>query len=210
MHAALLTTTLAAAVVLATAGTAPAEAQWRDRSGSNAHADGYNAGAQAGNDDARDGRPFEYQRHRAYRDGDRGYNSRYGGRDDYKQQYRAGFVAGYRDSYYASGGRSGGYGRPSYGGGPASGGVYGRGRGGWTDIAYSRGFDEGYRKGVEDGRDRDRRDPRRHGWYRDGDRGYRSEYGPRALYQRSYRSAFEQGYDLGYDDGRRQRSRGIW
>lgn len=206
MHAALLRTTLAAAVVLLTAGGTTAQAQWRDRSGSNARAEGYNAGAQAGVDDARDGRRFEYQRHRAYRDGDRGYSNRYGSRDDYKQEFRAGFIAGYRDSYYGGGGR-GGYRRPPYGDSPGSGGGYRRGRGGWTDVAYARGFDEGYRKGVEDGRDRDRRDPWRHGWYRDGDRGYRSEYGPRALYQRSYRAAFEQGYDRGYDDGR---GRGVW
>lgn len=200
MHAALLRTTLAAAVFLVTAGGATAQWQWRDQ-GSHAHAEGYNAGARAGADDAHDGRAFEYQRHRAYRDGDRGYNGRVGTRDDYARQYRAGFIAGYRDSYYASGGRSGTYGRPTYRGGPG----YGRGRGGRTDVAFARGFDDGYRKGVEDGRDRDRRDPWRHGWYRDGDRGYRNDLGPRVLYQRSYRSAFEQGYDQGYDDGRRPR-----
>lgn len=200
MHAALLRTTLATAVVLVTAGVATAQGQWREQ-GSHAHAEGYNAGARAGADDAHDGRDFEYQRHRAYRDGDHGYNGHVGTRDDYTRQYRAGFIAGYRDSYYASGGRSGNYGRPSYRGGPG----YGRGRGGRADIAFTRGFDDGYRKGFEDGRDRDRRDPWRHGWYRDGDRGYRGDHGPRVLYQRSYRSAFEQGYDQGYDDGRRQR-----
>lgn len=201
MHAALLRATLAAAVVVVTAGSAPAQAQWRDPWGSNARAEGYNDGAQAGVSDARDGRPFEYQRHRAYREGDRGYDRRYGSRDDYAQQYRAGFIAGYRDSYYAGGGR-----RRS--GGPWFGGGYERVPGGRGDIPHSRGLEDGYRKGFEDGRDRDRRDPSRHGWYRDGDRGYRNDYGPRGFYQRTYRAAFEQGYDRGYDDGRRQRGRG--
>jgi hypothetical protein len=202
--------TLTALVALAV-GT-PAQAQWRDSRGGNAYAEGYNDGARAGRDDARDGRPFQYQRHRDYRSGDRGFNGRGGDRNAYSQQYRAGFVAGYRDAYYGGGGRGAvpRGSRPSYGGGP----YYGdSGYGGYsrqgTNAAYARGRDEGYRKGLEDGRDRDPRDPWRHGWYRDGDRGYRREYGPRGLYQRAYRAAFEQGYAQGYQDGRR-RGGGIW
>jgi hypothetical protein len=199
---------LAVLAALSVSGS-PVHAQWPDSGGGSAHAEGYNDGARAGRDDARDGRPFEYQRHRDYRDANRGFG-RGGDRNAYTQQYRAGFVAGYRDAYYARGrGPVLRGGRPSYGGGPSYGeqryGGYGRG----TDVAYTRGRDEGYRKGLEDGRDRDPRDPWRHGWYRDGDRGYRREYGPRALYQRSYRAAFEQGYAQGYADGRR-RGGGIW
>jgi hypothetical protein len=78
-----------------------------------------------------------------------------------------------------------------------------------VDIARSNGFDEGYGKGFDDGRDRDRPDPWRHGRYRDGDHGYRREYGPRSLYQQAYRAAFERGYDEGYRDARRgSRGRG--
>jgi hypothetical protein len=202
------------AVTLLALGGAPAQAQWRDSWGGNAYTEGYNDGARAGRDDARDGRAFEYQRHRDYRENNRGNGSR-GDRNTYVQQYRSGFVAGYRDGYYGGGGRGRGViprgGRPSYGGGPnygdsRYGGYPGRG----ADVAYTRGRDEGYRKGLEDGRDRDPRDPWRHGWYRDGDRGYRREFGPRGLYQRSYRAAFEQGYAQGYRDGRQRGGGGIW
>jgi hypothetical protein len=218
MHATLVRTIVAAVLATLAATVLPAEAQWR---GSNAQAQGYNDGADAGSNDARNGRPFEYQRHRAYREADRGYEGRFGNRDDYKQQYRAGFVAGYRDSYYSedSRGPAGRAGRPSLGGGSTYGGPgrsggpgYGRGRNPGADIASARGLDDGYRKGFEDGRDRDRRDPWRHRWYRDGDRGYRGSYGPRAWYERAYRSAFEQGYDQGYADGRQRRGWGgiVW
>ncbi len=219
MHATHLRATLAVLAVV-TLMSAPAEAQRRDAWGASAQSEGYRDGARAGGDDARDGRPFEYQRHRDYRDGDRGYQSRSGRRDDYTQQYRAGFIAGYRDGYNSGGGRgpSGGYSRPapsrngpSYGGnGPSDGGRY-PGRGAATEIAVSNGFEEGYRKGLDDGRDRDRRDVTRHSRYRNADHGYRREYGPKGLYQQAYRAAFERGYNEGYQDGRRNRSRGgIW
>ena len=38
-------------------------------------------------------------RHGWYRSGDRGYNSRYGTRDNYKLAYRDGFEAGYEQAY---------------------------------------------------------------------------------------------------------------
>jgi hypothetical protein len=104
-----------AVVAVVTLMSAPAEAQRRDAWGATAQSEGYRDGARAGGDDARDGRPFEYQRHRDYRDGDRGYQSRSGRRDDYARQYRAGFIAGYRDGYNSGGGRgpTGGYSRPA-------------------------------------------------------------------------------------------------
>lgn len=204
MHPKLLGASLTALAVVAFAA-APVEAQWGDPRGG--HDEGYRDGARAGGDDARDGRAFEYQRHRDYREADRGYRSRDGRRDDYKQQYRAGFIAGYRDGYYSGGGRGAGRGAPtgrppsSYGSRP------GYPRAPVVDIAHSRGFDEGYRKGIEDARDRDRPDPWRHSRYRNADQGYRREYGPRSVYQQAYRAAFERGYDQGYRDGR-GRSRG--
>ena len=53
------------------------------------------------------------------------------------------------------------------------------GRGGYQDAAYSRGYDDGYRRGLEAARDGDRYDVRREGWYRSGDRGYNRRYGSR-------------------------------
>jgi hypothetical protein len=38
----------------------------------------------------------------------------------------------------------------------------------------------------------------RHKWYREGDRHYRSSYGPRQQYENIYRQGFKEGYDHGY------------
>jgi hypothetical protein len=209
MRALLLGTTVAVLAVVALA--APAEAQRRDGWGTNAYSDGYRDGARAGGDDARDGRRYEYQRHRDYRSAS-GYGRGNGGRNDEADRYRAGFVAGYRDGYYSGGGRGSGAVRrgpaPWYGSTPGV-----RRPSGYPgvsdDIGYSNGFEEGYRRGTDDGRDRDRYDPRRHGRYRDADQGYRREYGPKGVYEVSYRRGFERGYDQGYNEADRRRG-GTW
>jgi hypothetical protein len=204
MHAKLLGTVGTALALVVLAGTS-AEAQWRGGQGSGAYESGYRDGARAGDDDARDGRGYEYQRHRDYRSADRGYDRRDGGRDGYTQQYRSGFAAGYRDGYYSRGGqRSGSVYRSPL---PGSGSVWrrGAGYGGGVsdDIGYSNGFEEGYKRGLDDGRDRDRYDPRGHSRYRDADRGYRREYGSKGLYEVSYRRGFERGYSQGYQETQR-------
>ena len=71
-------------------------------------------------------------------------------------------------------------------------------RGGYQDPAFSRGLSEGYRRGYEDGRNRDRYDPVRHGEYRSGDNGYFGGYGARDVYRNNYRDGFRQGYEDGY------------
>ena len=211
MHATHLRATLAALAAVAFLG-APAEAQWRDSRGAAAHNQGYRDGARAGGDDARDGRASEYQRHRDYRQADSGYQSPDGGKDDHRQQYRAGFIAGYRDGYNAGGGRGPAvvYPRPgpsrngpAYGsGGPPYGRGRPSGRASTGGIAAANGFEDGYRKGLDDGRDGDRYDVRRHSRYGKGDHGYRRELGLKRHYQQAYRAAFERGYDEGYRDGR--------
>ena len=206
MRAQLLGATFAALAVVALA-VAPAEAQWRDGWSAGAYDSGYHDGARAGGDDARSGRAFEYQRHRDYRSADRGYNSRDNRRDAYTQQYRAGFVAGYRDGFYSAGGRGPGVRRspaPWYGSTPAPRRPSGY-RGVSDDIGYANGFEEGYKRGVDDGRDRDRYDPRGHSRYRDADQGYRRDYGPKGVYEVSYRRGFERGYDQGYAAGQGRR-----
>lgn len=65
-------------------------------------------------------------------------------------------------------------------------------------VGSERGYDDGLKRGRRDGDHGDRFDVRRDGKYRDGDRGYRSSYGPRSEYVRSYRRGFEQGYRDGY------------
>ena len=69
------------------------------------------------------------------------------------------------------------------------------------------GYDNGYRDGMREGNRDDRRDERfsyRDEYlYREGDAGYRFEYGPRHEYVSSYRRGFEEGYRRAYDDRRR-------
>jgi hypothetical protein len=80
-------------------------------------------------------------------------------------------------------------------------------RGGYNDPAYSRGYDDGYRRGIEAARDGDRYDVRREGLYRDGDRGYDSRYGSRNQWRQVYRNGFATGYDQGYRNARNQNGR---
>ncbi len=73
------------------------------------------------------------------------------------------------------------------------------------EPASARGYADGYRRGLDDGRDRDRYDPVGSGSYRSGNAGYYREYGPREAYRNNYRAGFRQGYEDGYRDGARGR-----
>ena len=42
-----------------------------------------------------------------------------------------------------------------------------------------------------------------HREYRDGDRGYKDDYGSRELYKQNYREGFREGYESGYRGGNR-------
>lgn len=71
------------------------------------------------------------------------------------------------------------------------------------NSSYSPALDNGYRLGFGAGsNDRAYRESYRvdrNKTYRDGDSGYRGEYGSRDDYKRAFRSAYEQGYRDGYD-----------
>jgi hypothetical protein len=153
---------------------------------------GYREGIQRGADDARRGRRFEIERDSIYRDGDRGYDNRYGNRDWYRNDFRRGFASGYRDGYNNVG-AVGRY-RP---------GDRGQGRRGRQEPAFARGYSDGWEQGLEDGRDRDRYDPVRHGDYRSADNGYQRSYGSKDAYKNNYRSGFREGYEEGYRDATR-------
>jgi hypothetical protein len=56
---------------------------------------GYEDGLNKGREDVRDGDSFDPARHGWYKSADRGYNSRYGSKDEYKAEYRRGFLAAY-------------------------------------------------------------------------------------------------------------------
>lgn len=60
---------------------------------------GFEDGVRDGRDDARDNDRYEPTRKKHYRDGDEGYNSRYGPRDQYKYEYRQAFQQGYDRGY---------------------------------------------------------------------------------------------------------------
>jgi hypothetical protein len=212
----------ALAIVAGLAFSAPAQAQpngnawgWRNQNGAPirvAYDNGYRAGYDRGLQDAR-GRRYDYRRDNVYRDGNRGYDGRYGDRDDYRRSFQQGFASGYDAAFYGRGSRSSTY--PSYPGYPSSQsypsypsypsssypGGYG-GYGGYGNYGYSEAYDRGYREGLDkgrdDGHDRDQYDPRRQKWYREGDRGYNKRYGSREEYIAAYRQAFLRGYDEGY------------
>lgn len=170
---------------------------------------GYREGLQQGSEDARRGRQFEIERDNAYRNGDRGYNRRYGDRDWYRTNFRRGYASGYRTGYSNVRGDARGDVYQNRGDVYQNrGGVYqnrrdDRGPGrlrGYQEPAFARGYSDGWEKGLEDGRDRDRYDPVRHGDYRSGDNGYQRSYGSRDAYKNNYRSGFRQGYEDGYRD----------
>jgi flagellar biosynthesis/type III secretory pathway protein FliH len=177
-----------------------------------AYDNGYREGVKEGERDARRRDAFNYQDERTWQRADKGYHRSFGDRQRYEQSFRVGYSAGYSDGYRRHAPTSGygdrGY-YPNTGGGyryPGSGGNANPNRGyGYpgdyrynNSPAYSNGLSDGYEKGREDARDRDSYDVLRHKRYRDGDRNYRSSYGPRQQYENVYRQAFREGYDRGY------------
>jgi hypothetical protein len=64
---------------------------------------GYNDGYDKGREDARDNDSYDPVRHSRYRSADRGYNQRYGTKEEYKNIYREGFRAGYDGGYRDTG-----------------------------------------------------------------------------------------------------------
>ncbi len=176
-----------------------------------AYDNGYRRGMDRGERDGRSHRTMNYRDDRDYRNGDWGYNDRYGPRDYYRDSFRRGFEAGYRAGYsrYYGGGYDGravpGYGYPDRYPNDGRYGTYGGyNRYGYAgNIGYRNGYNDGIEKGREDTRKHRSYDILRHGWYRGGDRHYEREYGPKDLYRNAYREGFKQGYDAAYRGGYR-------
>jgi hypothetical protein len=181
---------------------------------------GFREGVKEGQKDGRSGDRYRYQDEGDFRRADVGYRNSYGHREVYRQAFRSGFADGYADGYrrYSRGGwygddrygnrddrygnRDGRYGR----GGGILGGILGRdpryGQRGGYSVAHDNGVRDGLEKGREDIRKNRSFDPRRHEWYRDGDRSYNGRYGSRDQYKVDYRAGFNAGYDQGYRQGR--------
>jgi hypothetical protein len=155
---------------------------------------GFREGMQRGQNDARSGRSSDFDRDSEYRSADRGYDRSWGSRDAYRSEFRHGFEAGYRQGYRTVGVRQDreGNGRDR------------RWSRGYQEPATVRGYSDGYDKGVDDGRDRDRYDPVQHGDYKSADNGYEREYGSKDAYRNNYRVGFRQGYEDGYRNGNRR------
>ncbi|MBA3296487.1 MAG: hypothetical protein H0U19_06095 [Acidobacteria bacterium] len=169
---------------------------------------GFHEGLHEGQKDGRSRDRFYFQDERDFQRGDKGYKRQFGDVNRYRQSFRQGFADGYAQGYgpYSRGqvnnGRYGDRG-PDYG--RSGDDRYGNDR--WDDRgtyrnAFELGARDGYEKGREDVRDNDRYDPRRHKWYREGDRDYNSRYGSREQYKDEYRRGFTSGYDQGYREER--------
>ena len=68
----------------------------------------------------------------------------------------------------------------------------------YNSVPFDNGYRDGLEKGREDARDNDSFDPVRHSRYRSADRGYNSRYGSRDSYKLAYRDGFEAGYEQAY------------
>lgn len=161
---------------------------------------GFEEGRRQGEQDARRGRTYGFDRDPAFRDGDRGYSARSGNREVYRDQFRRGFADGYRSGYDSVRGSS----YRQYGGNDRRDTSSARRLpGGYQEPAFARGYADGYEEGVNDARGRDSYDPVGSRDYRDGDQGYYGSYGSRDAYKNNYRAGFRQGYEDGYRGGRR-------
>ena len=176
-----------------------------------AYREGYTRGVRAGQEDRRRNQSFAFTDESDFRNGSAGYRPQYGDRLRYRDEFRRGFAEGYRVGYQRpddSAGRAR-RGAPPWATGRGSTpwangrGSVPYGRGAQYDLAIATGYNDGYERGLDDGRDRRRNDPVGEGRYRDGDHGYKREYGPREVYKIRYREGFLQGYTRGYEDGRR-------
>jgi hypothetical protein len=193
--------TLVLAACLSLAVEAPSSAQtppfYGDRYESwsrIAHDNGYRAGFERGEADARARLDFNYTRDPDFQRADIGYRRDLTSLDRYRRVFREGYAAGYEEAYqrYAE---TRGVRQPS----GITGGVR---RSPSLDIAFEYGFADGFKAGVEDARDNDRFEPTDHDAYRDADRGYERRYGAREVYRVEYRDGFHTGYARGYREGR--------
>jgi hypothetical protein len=73
-----------------------------------------------------------------------------------------------------------------------------RGPAGYQEPAVSRGYSDGYQRGLDDSRNRRNYDPVGEKDYREADQGYYSGYGSKDAYKNNYRTGFRQGYEEGY------------
>ncbi|GAC1649143.1 MAG: hypothetical protein NVS9B15_08230 [Acidobacteriaceae bacterium] len=132
-----------------------------------------------------------------------GYNSSYGEKGRWKDQYRQGFVAAYQRTMGGDGYGATPYGagvNPSYGQrpyDPRDGSMSGYN----DDPAYRRGYDDGLRNAQLDSQRGKRVDPTKNENYEDAP-GYNSSYGDKSRWNNQYRQGFIAAYQsVGSGDG---------
>jgi len=194
------------------------------RTGQFAFVLGYHNAYSEGREAAERGQRLNFRDMPGYRNSDNGYKSWMGHNETYRSNYRRGYESGFKD---AQSGRNRRYNRQDVERvlGDNLRDVYGdadydgwddrpnRGNGRWNDrndrndrndvvrIAQQNGYNDGIRRGQEDRSRRRGNEMNRSSEYRDGTRGYRSEYGNRDLYRQAYREGFQRGYEEAYRRG---------
>jgi hypothetical protein len=157
-----------------------------------AYDNGRHEGFEAGRDDARGGRRFSYARDREYRNADAGYRRQDGSLNAYRRTFRQGFQDGYSDGFNQ-------FARAIPRTAPYP-------RGARPGIYTSPAAENGYRDGLEAGRNDARRrgpfNPERSSRYRSADHNYNRRYGSKDDYRREYRVAFQRGYEDGFTGAR--------
>ncbi len=152
---------------------------------------GFDDGTRSGQNDAQSGKRHDPAKTESYEDTP-GYDSSYGDKGQWKQQYRQGYLSGYQRAMY--GGANGGYGPRPYGQG-----AYGQSQSA-GDEGYRRGFDDGMQSGRTDAQRGKRGDPVKSEHYEDAP-GYSSSYGEKAQWKQQYREGFTAGYERAQGQG---------
>lgn len=198
---------LVAALLVTLAGLAQArEHHDRDDRGNNyAYQAGYRNGFDLGQSDRSQGAQYNYNSD-DYRDADRGYNPDAGNRDEYRQAYQDGYVAGYNDGFYGRNGRDQYQDQSSNQGNEEEEEEAHHHHHGDRDRGYQSAAQQiGYQDGITDGRNdalkRKKFKPEKHDAFKDGDHGYRHDYGDKGVYKQQYRQAYTEGYEDGYRGG---------
>ncbi|MDP9052305.1 MAG: hypothetical protein M3O31_16530 [Acidobacteriota bacterium] len=155
---------------------------------------GFDDGMRSGQKDLQTGKRNDPTKSDSYEDAP-GYNSSYGDKGRWKQQYRQGFTTGYQNA--TSGGANGGYGQKPYDRGSYDQPGYGQTRYS-DDPGYRRGFDDGMRIGESDVQGGRRWDPTKSDSYEDAP-GYDSTYGDKGQWKQQYRQGFALGYQRAMD-----------
>jgi hypothetical protein len=146
---------------------------------------GFQDGANDGLQDRQAGQSSRATKHDSWKHGDRGYNSSFGSKDQYKVSYRQGYTRGYQQGYNGQSfqNNNGQYGQYGPNG----------------NVAAQNGFQDGANDGLQDRQAGHSSRATKHESWEHGDRGYNSSFGSKDQYKALYRQAYIQGYQQGYN-----------